>query len=58
MELTKEECKFILESILATPVQTTVRGLMSNVKLDDMVINLIAKFQAELKEESAQVSEK
>lgn len=54
MELTKDESKFILESILAAPVQTTVRGLFNNVKLDDMVVNLIVKFQ----QETAEVSEK
>lgn len=58
MELTKEESKFILESILAAPVQTTVRGLMSNIKLDEMVINLVTKFEVELNKEPAQVSEK
>lgn len=59
MELTKEESKFILESILATPIQTTVKGFMSNVQMDPLVVNLIAKFEAELKkEETAQISEK
>lgn len=58
MELNKEESKFILDLILNAPVQTTVKGVMGDAKLDPLTINLITNLQAELNEETAEISEK